>query len=69
VDIHGERRRFARFRQEQVDELARRVAVGQAKLGAVALERLGAIKLRVARPAEKNLLMFRHAGAKVVLCL
>ena len=64
-----ERRLFARLRQEQIDELPRRIAVGQAELGTVALERLGAIILGIARPARKNLRMLRHADAQIVFAL
>jgi hypothetical protein len=65
----SQRRTVSRLRQEQVNELPRRIAIGKPELGAAALERVGAIKLRVARPARKNLDMFRHAGAVVVLGL
>ena len=58
--------RLARLRQEQIDELPRRIAVGQAELGAPVFERVGAIVFRFARPAGENLRMFRHAGAIVV---
>ena len=54
---------FARLGQEQIDELPRRIAVGQAKLGAVALERLGAIVLGLARPARQK---SRHGPARVM---
>jgi hypothetical protein len=67
VNEHGERGVFARFRQEQIDELPRRIAVGQAELGAPGLEHVGAIILRLPRPAGKNFRMLRHAGAIVVL--
>src|ERR1700733_16244506 len=61
-----ERRIFAGLRQEQVDILPRRIAIGEAKLGAAGFERVGAIILSFPCPAGKNLRMFRHAGAIVV---
>jgi hypothetical protein len=63
VDEESERGVVPRVRQEQVDGLPRRVAVGKAELGAPALEHLGAIVLGVPRPPRKKLRMLRHAGA------
>ncbi len=66
MDENRKRRRLARRRKEQIDDLPRRIAVGQAKLGAPGFERLGAIIFAFAYPAGENLRMFRHAGAIVV---
>ena len=60
---------FARFRQEQIDDLPRRITVGETKLGAADLERFGAVELGLARPARKNLVAIRHARARTILAL
>ena len=62
-----ERRALAGVGQEQIDGLPRRVAVGQAELRAVALERFDAIVFRVAHIAGENLQMVGHARAIIVL--
>ena len=66
MDEQRQRRRGAGLRMEQIEILPRRVAVSQAELGAARFERVGAIKLGVARPAGENLRMLRHAGAIVI---
>jgi hypothetical protein len=64
-----ERRRGAGLRQEQIDKLPRRVAIGQTEFRAVQLERFGTIALGLARPAGKNLRMVRHGDAGTVFGL
>ena len=55
MNENHERGIFARGRKEEINDLPRRIAIGEAKLGATGLERLGAIKLGLACPARKNL--------------
>ena len=59
MDENRERCIFARRRKEQVDGLARRIAIRKAQLGAADLKGLGTVKLGIARPPGENLLMLR----------
>ena len=69
MDENRKRRIVVLPGQKEIDHLARRAAVGQAELGAIVLEHLGAVKLRFQRPASENIGMLRDAGAIVIFSL
>src|SRR5580698_1337008 len=68
MNEYRERRVSTRIRHEQIQRLPRRIAEGQPKVGAAALERVDAIKLTVPHPVREYFLVLRHPGAVVIFC-
>src|SRR5215472_7463682 len=66
MNKNRERRMLMLLRQEQVDGLARRTAIGQAELGATRFKHIGAVELGFIGPARKNLGVLGHTGTIVV---